>query len=560
MISVPPEIRSRGKSAIRHFRAALRDGKTKPHRIKLMLLGDARVGKTSLFRYLTGQEFKDVVACTEGIDTRLISTPDVEPVSDTVWKVMDVPHSDFNDKIAQEIVKRVKQDEIASSKPRSRVSIEELRLQSDDQKSASGLEASYTVTRTETYAQGRPSSSDHQTVPRFPEPPAALIEGSAQESYVSQRRMVRDDRRYLSVQRRQPCRSNRVRFSDEPQQHFYSRSYDDEGPVTKKKKIRRKRRFEPELLQHDFSELPMPKLKKHWQLSGTQTDETVKLSVWDFAGQPLYEPMHHIFLTRRAIYLIVLNLAKLTDKGITDADLQRIHMWVASVHAHTSLEPEPVRLFFVGTHKDSEKATEDCVKMAINQIDKCYQKSEEFACHIEYVPVDDDEDNDEILARVENSCPDFKDRNVCVLRKAIVKAALARSYMQEDIPLSWLQFEEKILKFHQQSLFDKMEHSASEPRCLLPFDEMKEIAAQCNVDVRKGPFQTMSTFFHDVGLIVVPGKSSNRYLYVLIYVSIIGYAVHTTYFGLEHMHGVNLTHALYVLLQLVRFIHHGTIS
>ena len=536
MILVPPEIRSRGKAAIRHFRAALRDGKTKPHRIKLMLLGDARVGKTSLFRYLTGQEFIDDLACTEGIDTRLISTPDVEPVSDTVWKVMDVPHSDFNDKIAQEIVKRVKQDEIASTKPRSRVPIEEFRLQGDDQKSASRLEASHTVTRTETQAQGRPSTlADVKSVPRFAVPPAALIKGSAQESYVTQRRIAKDDRRYLSVERPQPYKGNRVRFSDEPQLHIYSRSYDDEVPVTKKRKKRRKRRSEPELLQHDFSELPMPKLKKHWQLSGSQDDETVKLSVWDFAGQPLYEPMHHIFLTRRAIYLIVFDLAKLTDKGITDADLQRIHMWVASVHAHTSLEPEPVRLFFVGTHKDSEKATEDRVKMAINQIDKCYQKSEEFACHIEYVPVDDDEDNDEILARVENSCPDFQDRNVCVLRKAIVKAALARSYMKEDIPLSWLQFEEKILKFHQLSLFDKMEHSASEPRCLLPFDKMKEIAAQCNVDVRKGPFQTMSTFFHDVGLIVVPGKSSNRYLYVLIYVSIIGYAVHTTYFGSEHI-------------------------
>ena len=102
---VPLEIRSRGQEAIHYFRVALKDGKTKPHRIKLMLLGDAEVGKTSLYRYLTGQEFIVKLERTEGIDTRLISTPEVDPVSDTVWKVMDSPQSEFSDKIAMETVK-----------------------------------------------------------------------------------------------------------------------------------------------------------------------------------------------------------------------------------------------------------------------------------------------------------------------------------------------------------------------------------------------------------------------------------------------------------------------
>ena len=208
------------------------------------------------------------------------------------------------------------------------------------------------------------------------------------------------------------------------------------SPKLKPKKKKKKKIQKPDLPQHDFSELPMKNIQKHWE-SGTTDHEgaKVKFSMWDFAGQRLYESMHHTFLSRRALYIIVLNLAKLTDKGISEVDLQRLCFWVASVHTHTPLKPEPVRIFFVGTHGKSPGVTPERVAKAIEQLHDCFQSSRNFSCHIEYIEHDE---NDSILTMVENSSPDFEDRNICVFRNTLLKVALEQGYMKEEIPLIWL--------------------------------------------------------------------------------------------------------------------------
>ena len=390
-----------------------------------MLLGDARVGKSSLYRYLTGQAFIEDLASTDGIDTRLISTPEVYPVSETKWMVEDKPQSDFKDKIARETVIRLRQDESATSDSQSRPLIEEL-------------------------------------------PPRAEAAG-------------REDHHKSTTQQ-----SSHFGLQTLEQLHVFPPASDSPGRQTQ----------DAEELQPDLTELPMEEIQKHWEMR-TKEDKAIKFSVWDFAGQPLYEPMHHTFLTRRALYLIVLNLAKLTEKGITESDLQRIHSWVASVHTHTPLNPEPVRIFFIGTHKDSSK--KDHVKIAVQQLCNCFQRSKVFACHIEYI------EGDKILAQVENSSPDYEDKDVCVLRNAILKAALDRSYMKEEIPLAWLRYEDEIVSYHQLPLHKE---GTLDSRCLRTVQEMQALAVKCNVNVDQDPFRTMITFFHDVGLIVYPGKSA----------------------------------------------------
>lgn len=472
---VPIEIKSRGASAIRHYRAALQDGKTKPHRIKLMLLGDARVGKTSLYRYLTGQEFIENLASTEGIDTRLISTPDVYPEIDTVWKVVENPQSEFNDKIALETVKRVRNEESQSHAP-----IEEMPPHTE----AVGRQLKPETISTEKTTANRENEA-------FSPPNIATLSTSVSHLLPSETRIGLDS--HLKEFHKQTNRELSYSRPHRSQQfHSFHSSSDTSGlkqHITQKQ--RRKKTKKPMPMDHDLSELPMTHIQKHWK--GAEKSKGIKFSVWDFAGQPLYEPMHHTFLTRRALYLIVFNLAKLTEKGITESDLQRIHLWVASVHAHTPLDPAPVRIIFVGTHNG--RSQEEQVKLAIQQLSNRFQKSKTLSCHIEYINEDD------LLARVENSCHNFEDKNICVLRNAILHSALKQSYMKEDIPLAWLQYEDEILSYHQLSL---SKNEVPNSRCLLTVQEMQVLADRCHVDTKEGPFKTMITFFHDVGLIMYP--------------------------------------------------------
>ena len=83
VIIVPKEIEKMGKTAIAKFVADLRKGKAKMPRCKLMILGEAGVGKTSLLSLLTGEQFNPDHHETEGVDTNFVRTSNISSVT---WK------------------------------------------------------------------------------------------------------------------------------------------------------------------------------------------------------------------------------------------------------------------------------------------------------------------------------------------------------------------------------------------------------------------------------------------------------------------------------------------
>lgn len=56
--TVPPEILARGPKAQITYKQALKKGKTKNRRVPIVLVGQARSGKTSLLRSLNGKIMK----------------------------------------------------------------------------------------------------------------------------------------------------------------------------------------------------------------------------------------------------------------------------------------------------------------------------------------------------------------------------------------------------------------------------------------------------------------------------------------------------------------------
>ena len=66
--SVPPEIRARGPRAELAYQKAMQNGKVEVYRGRIMLLGQARAGKTSLKKSLLGMPFDPEEESTIGID------------------------------------------------------------------------------------------------------------------------------------------------------------------------------------------------------------------------------------------------------------------------------------------------------------------------------------------------------------------------------------------------------------------------------------------------------------------------------------------------------------
>jgi len=117
----------------------------------------------------------------------------------------------------------------------------------------------------------------------------------------------------------------------------------------------------------------------------TKEESVVSMDVWDFAGQELYYASHPLFLSSRAIYILVHNLSKpllaqaqpSVRQGThniplknpnSETNLENLLSWLTTIHSitHVKEEPGPVigtqsRLTYlrppvliVGTHADKQ--------------------------------------------------------------------------------------------------------------------------------------------------------------------------------------------------------------
>ena len=82
MLSVPPYILARGFVAKAAYHRALETGKTSDKRVKILLVGQDRVGKTSVARSLKGEPFRKDESSTEGVQ---IDKP-LKHVGEKPWK------------------------------------------------------------------------------------------------------------------------------------------------------------------------------------------------------------------------------------------------------------------------------------------------------------------------------------------------------------------------------------------------------------------------------------------------------------------------------------------
>ena len=177
-----------------------------------------------------------------------------------------------------------------------------------------------------------------------------------------------------------------------------------------------------------------------------KSNEGMILTLWDFAGQDLYYASHPVFLSGRAVYILVHNLNKnllataeplvrqgmneiLLDNPKNETNLENLLSWLVSVHnirsnantnvAHQGTKQSYLRppVIIVGTNLD--QPFED-VKTAENHI-KNSVLGKEYAKHVmSFFAVDNKTENDEGVQR---------------LRDKIMEVLKDEPYMPEEVPL-----------------------------------------------------------------------------------------------------------------------------
>ena len=175
----------------------------------------------------------------------------------------------------------------------------------------------------------------------------------------------------------------------------------------------------------------------------------VILTLWDFSGQHLYYASHSVFLSGRAVYLLVYNLNKnlletakpcvrqgindiLLDNPNNETNLDNLMSWLVSVHnirsdANKSHENQEMKksylrppVIIVGTNSDQSfqevKTTERTIKESISE--------KEYVKHVitPFFAVNNTTENDE---GVQN------------LRLRIMEVLKGEPYMGEEVPLRY---------------------------------------------------------------------------------------------------------------------------
>ena len=213
-------------------------------------------------------------------------------------------------------------------------------------------------------------------------------------------------------------------------------------------------KINPALPPEEFTNLLVQRLEGlNLESDTSAVEHHMILDLWDFAGQHLYYTCYPVFLSSRAVYLLVYNLNKgLNEKALPcfrrglfdihlnnasdETNLENLLSWLVTVSSICSSQSETAErekkeadlpysrppVFIVGTHAD-KKQHKEIMEME-SQIMKEIS-SKDYESHvISYFSVDNTQGS--------------SDEGVAALQKEIIELLKKEPYMGEEIPIRFV--------------------------------------------------------------------------------------------------------------------------
>ena len=482
---VPSEILARGRLAIEAYRRALLEGKGYARRVPVMIIGQARTGKTSLKRSLKGELFNPNEGSTEGIET----DPSYFKVSTDVWRTgkngeetESEPTFSFEHQAAQNIVESLKKGDrlgdpstsgakpsVNDSKVVEQIEANSLPTERSEETSSSRIEPllqdSKVVEKAKPYSLGTEDLSSSRT------------ELSLHASNVSEKAQTSSSRAEQS--------------GSDPS------------------------------LQDSKDHLSVPELPENVaalvqnlleQSQEFEDEDNIYSIIWDFGGQSVYYATHPIFLTKQAIYILACDLSRdpdqkataPTQKGMYEnkidthckkTNLDYLDFWMTSVYSLVS----------PNTNRQETLSSEmlPAVFLACTHADKPYKNKANPKTLAEKIfgtlrdNVYGDLLKDVFVVDNTKSGSDEECQDVKNLRETVLSVAKELPQMEEAIPLKWLKYE-KVLRLLSREGYN-----------WIPIEHARQIAShECGIDDDE-QFRTLLNFLHDQRILIHFSETAN---------------------------------------------------
>ncbi len=470
--TVPPEILARGPLALEAYNKAISEGKTFVNRVPAMLIGQDRSGKTSLKKSLMGKPFNPDEDSTVGID----ADPSYFQVSTEVWKA---------GKKDQENDSEIS---ISYEKHAARLTVENLR-QEDSTPNDSVSESIHTGEILQDNIFLASVSRDVTAATANSDAPVSRSHVSAEEDNIE---FVSESSASDLPNASSHDNTKLSELSEEP------RSLATPQIETSKN---------PELggnipdMPEDIAAMIEMRLK---EVDSVEDEENIISVLWDFGGQSVYYTTHPLFLTSRAIFLLVNDLSrhpheraksvmkqgmftKIEDNFDLRTNVDYLDFWMTSVASIGSSEspnsevlPEKLPpVFLVCTHADTPYGGGDPKAQANEVFGFLQTKSYKTHLYDEVFVVDNTKSGHE------SECS-----GVVRLRNEVLAVAKELPQMKEAIPIKWLKYEKSLQVMKEDG------HK------WISLDSAKQIASEvCNV-VDDKQFHTLLNFLHDQRILI----------------------------------------------------------
>ncbi|KAL4217307.1 hypothetical protein ACF0H5_023758 [Mactra antiquata] len=194
--------------------------------------------------------------------------------------------------------------------------------------------------------------------------------------------------------------------------------------------------------------------RRHESKTDSKLDRLGFISMWDFAGQFIFYATHQVFLSPRAVYLLVLDLSKGLDQFVEDEeypfecnDMQgRLvkdygDFWLRSIHTFCGdVQGEPA-VILVGTHRNEMPCREDEKE---EYVEKFF---DDFRKLVENSPVADHIQPEQFAIDNKLSDSEFEP-----LKKAVVDVAKRQKHWNQEIPARWLPLERSLSKLRSSDV------------------------------------------------------------------------------------------------------------
>ena len=235
-------------------------------------------------------------------------------------------------------------------------------------------------------------------------------------------------------------------------------------------------------------------------------EDNIYSVLWDFGGQSVYYETHPIFLTEKAIYILVSDLSRDPDENAippvktglfedkvdiecSKTNLDYLDFWMSSIYSlvspdvlssqETAPNVVPRRLppvFLVCTHADVPFGGSNARDLALTMYGFLQTKTYKEHLYKDVFVVDNTKSGSE------EECIEVKR-----LREEVLAVAKELQLTKEEIPVKWLRYENKLRKKH-----DKW----------ITHEEAKRIAFEdCGIQ-EDDEFSTLLNFLHDQRIVI----------------------------------------------------------